>query len=278
MPLWKTPNVNDPEFVAQVAAVKPDILIAIAFGQKLSDSLLATAPHGGINLHPSLLPAFRGAAPVNWAILGGHKNTGVSVIRISPTMDGGEILLRDITAIGEDETAGELHDRLARTGAALVEKVLDRLPSGSMKGLIQDATRVSRAPKLNKRMAWVDFNQPAAMVSARIRGLSPWPGCLAELISPLGQTRTTVILLKCRARSDDRLGQPAGKIQADLTIACRSGTVELLQVQPLGRKMMDFRSFVNGYGLQPGWLWRSAPPTGEGESTNHGSVQGDNFR
>ena len=232
----------------------------------------------GSDLHPSLLPAFRGAAPVNRAILCGHKNTGVSVIRIAPTMDGGAILLQEMTAIGEDETAGELHDRLARIGAALVEKALDHLPSGSMKGLIQDATQVSRAPKLNKGMAWVDFNQPAEMVSARIRGLSPWPGCLAELISPLGQARTAVILLKCRAHGDAPPGQPPGTIQADLTIACRSGTVELLQVQPIGRRMMDFRSFANGYGLQPGWLLRSAPPAGEGESTNRGSVHGENFR
>jgi len=255
LPLLKTADANAAEVVAQVAQLHPDVLVVIAFGQKLSPQLLAAARLGGINLHASILPAFRGAAPIQWAILSGQKVTGISIIRISPVIDGGEILFNGSTAIGETETAGELHDRLAISGAPAMVDILGQLEANTATATPQDLSKVSRAPKLSRVMAWVDFSQPAEAVSCRIRGLSPWPGCEAELLEPGGGVRTRLTLLKCRAVHASTA--TAGKIRDDLSIACGDGAVELLALQPPGKRVMDMAALANGYGIKPGWSLRS---------------------
>jgi methionyl-tRNA formyltransferase len=264
LPLYKTAQANSPEVVARVAELKPDVVVVIAFGQKLSENLLAAAPLGGINLHASLLPAFRGAAPIQWAILSGQETTGVSIIRVSPVIDGGEILSSRATPIGETETAGELHDRLALLGAPLVVEVLDQLQIGAVNPTPQDLQRVSQAPKLNRDMAWVDFSQPAATVSCRIRGLSPWPACTAEILTPDGQIRSKISLLKCRTIAAS--SATPGCFREDLSVACGTGAVELLAVQPPGKRPMDMTALANGYGIKPGWLLRSGPQNSPGEA------------
>ncbi|MGC8624217.1 MAG: methionyl-tRNA formyltransferase [Phycisphaerae bacterium] len=260
LPLRKTPDLNAPEVVSDIKARAPDILVVIAFGQKIADTILRSVPHGGINLHASLLPAFRGAAPIQRAILSGEHSTGVSIIRISKVMDGGEILAQTPTPIGESETAGELHDRLAELGAPLLNAVLQRLAQGDIHAVLQDSTRISQAPKIFKEMAWVDFSKPAKQVSCRIRGLSPWPGCLVDLLTPDAMVRARVSLLKCRDIS--RIGQAAepGLVLPDLQIACGGGSIEIMALQPLGKRIMDMRSFANGYGIRAGWKLRSNQP------------------
>jgi methionyl-tRNA formyltransferase len=248
------PDVNTPESIAQIAAFKADCFVVIAFGQKLSDALLALAPYGGINLHSSLLPKYRGAAPINWTLINNDAQTGVTVLRITNVMDGGEILESASTPIGPAETAGELHDRLAALGAPLVVRTLDAMAGGTAHGIPQDVSQRSAAPKLSRAMAWVDFSQDAAAVSARIRGLSPWPGCAVQLIDAAGQLRVQATILKCQAK-DGNSAHPAvdpGTVKNDLTVACGRGSIELLVVQPAGKKAMDARAFANGYGLKPG--------------------------
>lgn len=259
----KTDHVNAPDFIAWAAECKADVIVAIAFGQKLSDALLAVAPLGGINLHGSLLPAFRGAAPVNAAILSGARATGVTVIRLSNIMDGGDILAARDVPIGEDQTAGELHDALAQAGAGLVPAVLDKFAAGMLTGTPQRRELVSKAPKLSRAMGWVDFSATAPLVSARIRGLSPWPGCAISFIGPDGTKKIEAHVLKCRAVEVSTAAVP-GMVVDGLRIACGTGAVELLAIVPLGRKQMDTRSFANGYGLKPGWMAHSAPPESRG--------------
>ena len=254
----KIQNVNSPDFIDLAAAIHADVLVAIAFGQKLSDALLAAAARGGINLHGSLLPAFRGAAPVNAAILSGAKVTGVTVIRLTNVMDGGEILARQETGIGDAQTAGELHDQLALLGAGLIPMVLDRFESGNFSGEPQRQEMVSKAPKISKAMAWVDFTAPAEAVSARVRGLSPWPGCQVRFISPDGSKSIAAQLLRCRAEQNG-IG-PAGTILENLTAACGQGAIQLMDIVPPGRRPMDAKAFANGYGLKPGWQIKSEPP------------------
>lgn len=260
IPLCKTSDLNTPEVVAAVKALAPDIWVVIAFGQKIPESMLRSAPHGGINLHASLLPAFRGAAPIQRAILAGEHTTGVSVIRVSKVMDGGEILAQIPTPIGESETAGELHDRLAELGAPLLHTVLQQLKNGDVHAVSQDATRISQAPKIFKEMAWVDFSRPAREVSCRIRGLSPWPGCFVDLLTPDAVVRARVSLLKCRDISFIGEAAEPGLVLPELHIACGAGSIELLELQPLGKRIMDMRSFANGYGIRPGWKLRSNQP------------------
>ena len=264
LPVLKTANLNCPEVIAGMQALTPEILVVIAFGQKIADSVLRLAPHGGINLHASLLPAFRGAAPIQRAILSGDHTTGVSVIRVTNIMDGGEILGQIPTPIGDSETAGELHDRLAELGAPLMQQVIEQVQSESVRATIQDSSRISQAQKLSKDMAHVDFSQSARQVSCRIRGLSPWPGCLADLLTPGGDIRTKVSLLKCReVPMPDHSGKP-GDVLPELHIACGTGAIDILTLQPIGKRPMDMRSLANGYGVKPGWRLLSRPPQPEG--------------
>ncbi len=264
LPVLKTANLNCPEVIAGMQALTPEILVVIAFGQKIADSVLRLAPHGGINLHASLLPAFRGAAPIQRAILSGDHTTGVSVIRVTNIMDGGEVLGQIPTPIGDSETAGELHDRLAELGAPLMQQVIEQVQSESVRATIQDSSRISQAQKLSKDMAHVDFSQSARQVSCRIRGLSPWPGCLADLLTPGGDIRTKVSLLKCReVPMPDHSGKP-GDVLPELHIACGTGAIDILTLQPIGKRPMDMRSLANGYGVKPGWRLLSRPPQPEG--------------
>jgi methionyl-tRNA formyltransferase len=259
VPLTRTDNANGPEIIGLLRELRPECLAVIAFGQKLSAELLGAAPHGGINLHSSLLPRYRGAAPINWAIINGDAEAGVSVIEVTKVMDGGDVLAATSTAIGASETAGELHDRLADLGAPLLPRVLDELAAHSVKRVAQDPALASRAPKLSRELAWVDFTQPAAKVSARIRGMSPWPGVQVELKDAAGNVRTTVTLLKCAATTSNaaHVAEDCGRVLPDRTVACGTGAIELIALQPSGKKVMDLQAFANGYGYGPGTKLRS---------------------
>jgi methionyl-tRNA formyltransferase len=266
--LTRTADVNGPEALALVHGLQPAGLVVIAFGQKLSDELLAAAPRGGINLHSSLLPKYRGAAPINWALINNDPVAGVSVIEVTRVMDAGDILAAAETPIGPAETAGELHDRLALLGAPLLVGVLDRLAAGTVRRLPQDHGRATRAPKLARDSAWVDFGQSAAAVSARIRGLSPWPGVQVELRDAVGKARARATVLKCRATASTETHAPAdwGQVLADRSVACGAGSLEILLIQPAGKKVLELQAFANGYGYAPGARLRSviaapaAPP------------------
>jgi len=254
LPLTRTDNANAPEILALINALKPDALVVIAFGQKLSPELLASAPHGGINLHSSLLPKYRGAAPINWAVINNDPIAGVCVIEVTQKMDAGDILASASTPIAPSETAGELHDRLAHLGAPLLPQVLDQLATNTVTRIPQNHAEATRAPKLSRELAWIDFSQPAPLVSARIRGMSPWPGIQIELIDPTGKPRTAATLLKCQA-TDAANGHPPekqGTVLPDRTVACATGSIQLITLQPAGKKPMDLQSFANGYGYAPG--------------------------
>ncbi len=202
LPLARTEDANEAETLELLRSRRDagaQCLVVIAFGQKLSDELLAIFPRGGINLHSSLLPKYRGAAPINWAVINGDAQAGVCVIEVTRVMDAGDILATAAAPVGESETAGELHDRLALLGSPLLPRVLEAMESGTLVRAAQDRLLATRAPKLSREMAWVDFTESAARVSARIRGMSPWPGVQVELLDATGKLRTTATVLKCRA-------------------------------------------------------------------------------
>ncbi len=258
VPLTRTDHANAPDVLNQLRDLAPACIVVIAFGQKLSPELLSIAPHGGINLHSSLLPKYRGAAPINWAVINGDAEAGVSVIEVTAVMDAGAILAEARTAVGDAETAGELHDRLARLGGPLLPRVLDALEAGIVERRPQEAALATRAPKLSRELAWVDFTADARAVSARIRGLSPWPGVQVELLDAQGQVRATAAILKCRALAGGAHdAERCGLVLADRSVACGSGSLELLTLQPAGKKPMDGAAFANGYGLAPGARLRS---------------------
>ncbi|MCC7407038.1 MAG: methionyl-tRNA formyltransferase [Phycisphaeraceae bacterium] len=176
LPVIKPPDVNDPAIVEQIAALRPDAAVVIAFGQKLGPALIAALGRLAVNLHASLLPKYRGAAPINWAILRGETETGVSVISLADRMDAGLIYAQAATPIGPTETAGELHDRLAEMGPAAVGGVLDALTRGSLASHPQDESQTTKAPKLSRADGVVSFAATSEEVCRRIHALTPWPG------------------------------------------------------------------------------------------------------
>ncbi|MCC7203568.1 MAG: methionyl-tRNA formyltransferase [Phycisphaeraceae bacterium] len=176
LPVIKPSDINAPAIVGQIAALRPDAAVVIAFGQKLGSALIAALGRLAVNLHASLLPKYRGAAPINWAILRGETQTGVSVISLADRMDAGLIYAQAATPIGPTETAGELHDRLAEMGPAAIGGVLDALVRGTLTSHLQDESQATKAPKLSRADGVVSFAATSDEVCRRIHGLTPWPG------------------------------------------------------------------------------------------------------
>jgi methionyl-tRNA formyltransferase len=190
------------------------------------------------------LPKFRGAAPVNAAILAGERVTGNSIIRLAQKMDAGAILAQSSLSIGELETAGELHDRLAADGAPLMLEMIDKLARGVATETPQNDADSSRAPKLSRDSARIDWSWPAERIANQIRGMYPWPGCHARLIDGSGRERARIALVRARAVEGE--GE-AGTILETGTVAAGAGVIEVLEVQPEGKKPMPLAAFRNGH-------------------------------
>jgi len=240
----KPDDVNDTDTVGRLRQEGPVALVIIAFGQKLGRKLVDRV--FAVNLHASLLPKYRGAAPVNWAILNGETETGVSVITISQRIDAGDVLGRRATPIDPRETAGELEGRLAELGPQLMIETLDQFDAGTLAAQPQDDRGASRARRLAKSDGTVHFDQPATAVQRRVHGLNPWPGCTVEFGgTALKINRVEVV--------DDPLptGEP-GTILPDHTVACASGRVRLLDVQPPGGRAMTFEAYLRGHAAAGG--------------------------
>lgn len=252
LPVIKPPDVNAPEVIEQVRVVGPDVILVIAYGQKIGRAVREIAPT--INLHGSLLPKYRGAAPINRAVIDGETRTGVTVIDVADRMDAGAMYGSAATAIDPMETAGELHNRLAELGPELTLDVLDQIRRGAAKPVEQDESQATRAPKLTRAMGTVHFEQPAKRVRAAVHGLTPWPGCTVLL----GGRRLK--LLRVQDIDRDTGDAPPGTVLEDGSIACLpgpgsgsgSGAVTLLSVQPPGGKSMTFQAYRRGHDVQAG--------------------------
>ena len=241
VPTLAVADVNDPAEVQRIGTAAADVYVVIAFGQKLGRALLDGPP--AINLHASLLPRYRGAAPINWAIINGERETGLTVIRMSERIDAGAILARRATPIDPMETAGELAARLADMGPELVMDVLESWQTGSWQPQPQDGSRASAAPKLAKAQGTVRFDQPAVCVRQRVHGLTPWPGCRVRLDGH------ELRLVRVEVAEGVEVGDP-GTV-ADGLVACRPGAVRPLEVQPAGGRLMPFAAWCRGHRLDP---------------------------
>src|SRR5436190_5881063 len=192
IPVTRTDNLN------AEALPSADLLVVIAFGQKISEAVTHHPRLGAINLHASRLPKFRGAAPINWAILAGETETGNSIIRLANRMDAGAVLGMSRLTIGETETAGELHDRLADDGAPLMLDVIEQLATGRATETPQDDSQATRAIKLNRESSKVNWTKPADAIARQIRGMFPWPGCRVKLLVAGGAEVARVTLVRAR--------------------------------------------------------------------------------
>lgn len=234
--------------VEDLKALAPDLCVTAAFGQILSQEILDIPPMGNINVHASLLPRHRGSAPINWAILQGDKQAGVTTMMMDKGIDTGDMLLKSATDILPGETAGELTQRMSRMGAELLLKTLEELKAGTLVRIPQDESAMTYDPMLDKAMGMVDWSQPAQNIVNRIHGLNPWPGC-----STAWQGGRLKLL---RAQLAQGEGQPGEIIAADaktgLTIACGQGAVNIMQLQAPGGKPMNAKDYLRGHPMAVG--------------------------
>ena len=244
--LIQTPNVNDETLPPA------DLMVVIALGQKIAPAAANHPRLGSVNLHASLLPKFRGAAPINWAILRGESETGNSIIRLAARMDAGAILAQSRVSIGETETAGELHDRLAVDGARLMLQTVDDLHAGRAVEIPQDDARATPAPKLSREFSRIDWAVGAVEVARKIRGLYPWPGCRVRLLDAVGVEIARLTLVRARAGQGEGPRWRPGEITIAGQIACGDGAVEILDLQPDGKRPMSLSDYRRGNAWMPG--------------------------
>jgi methionyl-tRNA formyltransferase len=260
IPILQPESINTPEGARDLAAWQPDLLVVAAYGQILSKDVLSTAPRGGVNVHASLLPKYRGAAPIAWAIYHGEKATGVTIIRMSTALDAGDILAQEATPIGPQETAGELEARLAPLGARLAVSVIDLIAAGKSKGTPQDKTQATKAPKLTKEHGLIDWTRHAQGVCNQIRAMQPWPTAYTFLHGAKGPLER-LLVLRAGVVPDPTLileGPRAGLVRAlpgQLQFIVETGAgdqVEILELQPAGKRRMTAAEFLRGHALQSG--------------------------
>ncbi|MDB5440593.1 MAG: methionyl-tRNA formyltransferase [Caulobacteraceae bacterium] len=245
--LVRTPaSMRDPAAITEFAALDLDAAVVVAFGQILPAALLDAPRLGSFNLHASLLPRWRGAAPIQRAIMAGDAVTGVEVMRMTPGLDEGPVLSVSEVSIAADETAASLHHKLAVAGAALLVATLDRIEQGSAVETPQAAEGVTYARKITPAEARIDWSLPAAQVDARLRGLSPFPG--AWFLGPDGMR------VKALMSSPALASGAPGEVLAGpaLTIGCGQGAVRLSRLQREGKAAQDADDFLRGYPLSPG--------------------------
>ena len=252
-------DVNAADAVAAIAQPDAEVMLVADFGQMIGRQVRELTPHGAVNLHGSLLPALRGAAPVNWAIIRGLGETGVTTFRIVAGMDAGPIFCQRATPIRPDETAAELRTRLAELGVEAVRETLSLLARGPCPGREQDDSLVTRAPLLKKSDGRIDFAADAEVVRNLIHGTWPWPAGQAVYVSAEGKSAPVVI-----ARADATAGGPAGAepgtVDEHLAVRCGRGRLAIRQIKPAGRRLMEWRDFVNGYRAGPGARFTAVAP------------------
>jgi methionyl-tRNA formyltransferase len=248
-------NINTWEGAFVLRGLQPDLLVVAAYGQILSRDVLATAAMGGINVHASLLPKYRGAAPIAWAIYHGETQTGVTIIRMSIHLDAGDILAQEALDILPDETAGELETRLGPMGARLALETVERLAAGPVAGRPQDKSQATKAPKLTKEIGLLDWSRPAVTVRNQVRAMSPWPTAYTYLHSA-GHPSLRLIVHAATVGGPAPTDLDCGDVFAcadEVGAVCGQQTTAVLhELQPAGKRRMTAVDFLRGRRLQKG--------------------------
>ena len=244
LPVYQPEHFREDETVEQLRALRPDVLAVVAYGRILPQRVLDIPCRGAVNIHASLLPAYRGSAPYQWAVLDGQKETGVTAMFLCREMDAGDIIEAVKTPIGEDETAGELLDRLAVLGAKLLSKTMSAIASGEVKCTCQNPNCVTYAPMLDKSMCPIDWNWSACKIHNHVRGLNPWPVATTELAGKRFKIYEAVAVDGC-----GKPGQILELTKTGLKIACGDGAVELRVLQAEGGKRMAAPDYFRGHPI-----------------------------
>ena len=245
LPVFQPENFREEETVEQLRSLKPDICAVVAYGRILPQKVLDVPTYGCINIHASVLPKYRGSAPYQWAVLDGLAETGVTAMYLCREMDAGDIIDVSKTPIGENETAGELLDRLAVLGADLLSKTLTRFESGKVEAAPQNPAEVCFAPMLDKTMCPIDWTKTARQVHNHVRGLHPWPVATMELQGKTFKVHETRVV-----EGNGAPGKILGLTKTGLRIACGEGAVEILSLQAEGGKRMAAPDYFRGHPLE----------------------------
>lgn len=248
IPVFQPEKLRDGTALAQIETLDPELIVVAAYGRILPDEILSYPPRGCINVHSSLLPAYRGAAPINWAILNGDAQTGVTIMHMATELDAGDIISQAATDIGERETAEELTARLAQIGGELLVETVARIAAGTATRTPQDHDKHTLAPMLSKELSAMDLSRPARELNCQVRGLYPWPSAILELDG----VRCKIMATTVCDETTDKI--PGSLVQADkkgLKLACGGGTVlQIDELQPDGKKRMAATAFLAGHPME----------------------------
>ncbi len=257
LPIFDPPTINEEGAIAEVASKHPSLLVVCDYGHILKPAALQTATLGGINLHGSLLPKFRGAAPVQRALLSGEPVTGVSVIHMTPRLDGGPILATRRTEIRDSETAGELEARLAELGVEATLEAVDSLAAWDQQspiGQAQDSSQVTQAPRLSKSEGEIDWSRTAREIDCHVRGMQPWPGAFTHFAFDPEKPPVRLVIREIEISDQDSGGREPGEITVNngLHVASGDRLITIRRLQPAGKKDMSAAEFLRGHPPREG--------------------------
>ncbi len=246
LPVLQPDTLRDEAVQESIAELEPDAIIVVAYGKLLPPKVLSVPRLGCINVHGSLLPKYRGAAPIQWAVINGEKTAGVTTMFMAEGMDTGDMLLKSETEVGPEETSGELFDRLKLLGAKLLSETLDKLEQGELKAIPQDGTQATLAPLLKKEMSALDWSEPAQRIHDRIRGLNPWP-CAAAVLDG-----KRIKLLASQVIEGEGIPGTAYNLDGELAAACGRGMLRITELQADTGKRMSGKDYLLGHTLKEG--------------------------
>ena len=246
-------NVNSAEMLGKIAEFGAELLVVIAFGQKIGTEVIDLHAKGAINVHSSLLPKYRGAAPINWAVINGETETGVSIITLAQKMDAGQVLGQNKVPINPDDTAETMHDKLAELAPGILLETISQIEAGKAVYLDQDESGVTHANKLKKSDGFIDWDQNGETIVNKIRGLWSWPGAQAIFVSAKSSKCSRVSIAKAEiAEVCGAEEKKTGFLNKGLNVVCADGAVKILQLKPSGGKLMEFKAFANGRSVKAG--------------------------
>lgn len=247
--VYQPVRARDEAFVEEMRALKPDVMVVIAFGQILSRELLEVPAYGCINIHASLLPAYRGAAPIQWAVINGDKETGITTMMMDVGMDTGDMLEKTVVTLDEKETGGSLFDRLSLLGGELILSTLEKLEQGTLIRTPQEHEKATYVKKIPKSLGDIDWTMDAASIERLIRGLNPWPSAYTRWNGKM------LKLWEAEVLPDSGLGRCGEVLEADgdrLTVKTGDGVLKINSLQLEGKKRMDTAAFLRGYPVEAG--------------------------
>jgi methionyl-tRNA formyltransferase len=252
LPVLQPERAREPQFIEQVRALTPDLIVVAAYGQILPQALLDVPKFGCLNVHTSLLPKYRGAAPIQWAILNGDSETGVTIMKMDAGLDTGAIVSEERTAITADDTAATLHDRLAQLGGSLLVRIIPGYVSGKILPQPQPVEDASYARKIKKEDAKLDWSQPARVLWNRVRGLTPWPGTFSFLQRSPAPVLLKILRVEVVEQGSGSPGEILSANRDGIVVACSEGALRILELQREGGKRLSAQQFLAGCPLVPG--------------------------